>query len=230
MNWEEIFIALPKLLDGAVLTLELVVLACLAGFVISVPVAIMRSSQNWWLRNIPLVYTFFFRGTPLLVQLFLFYYGMGQFEAVRESIFWPLFREAYWCALLVFALNTGAYTAEIFRAAIQAVPQGEIEAGIATGMNKATLYRRVILPRGLRMALPSYGNEIILMLKSSALAYTITLMDLTGATRTIIARNYLAIEMYFAAGVIYLILTFLFIQVWTHFEKRMLRFQHMRSV
>ncbi|NVK17324.1 MAG: ABC transporter permease [Methylocystaceae bacterium] len=225
MNWEEIFIALPKLLDGALLTVELVLISCIVGFVIATPVALMRSSQNWWLRNIPLIYTYFFRGTPLLVQLFLFYYGLGQFEAVRESFLWPVLREAYWCALIVFALNTGAYTAEIFRGAIQAIPHGEIEAGVAIGMKKATLYRRVVLPRAIRMALPSYGNEIILMLKSSALAYTITLFDLTGVTRTIIARNYLAIEMYFTAGVIYLLLTFIFIQVWMRLEKHLLRFQ-----
>jgi len=159
------------------------------------------------------------------VQLFLFYYGAAQFDAVRESIFWPVLKEAYWCALIVFALNTGAYTAEIFRGAIQTVPPGEVEAGTAIGMNKATLYKRVVLPRAIRMALPAYGNEIILMLKGSALAYTITLLDLTGVTRTIIARNYLAIEMYFAAGVIYLVLTFIFIQVWMRIEKRLLSFQ-----
>lgn len=226
MNWEEIFVALPKLLDGALLTVELVVISCLVGFVIAVPIALMRSSQNWWVRNVPLVYTFFFRGTPLLVQLFLFYYGAAQFDAVRESFLWPVLREAYWCALIVFALNTGAYTAEIFRGAIRAVPEGEIEAGIAIGMKKPTLYRRVVLPRAIRMALPSYGNEIIFMLKGSALAYTITLFDLTGVTRTIIARNYLAIEMYFTAGVIYFLLTFIFIQTWMRVEKRLLRFQN----
>lgn len=226
MNWEEIWIALPKLLDGAFLTMELVLISCLVGFLIAVPIALMRSSTNWWIRNIPLVYTFFFRGTPLLVQLFLFYYGAAQFDVVRESFLWPVLREAYWCALIVFALNTGAYTAEIFRGAIQTVPHGEVEAGIAMGMSKPVLFRRIVLPRAFRIALPSYGNEIILMLKSSALAYTITLLDLTGVTRTIIARNYLAIEMYFTAGVIYLLLTFIFIQVWMRIEKRLTRFQN----
>lgn len=106
------------------------------------------------------------------------------------------------------------------------MPHGEVEAGIAIGMQKHTLYRRIVLPRAIRMALPAYGNEIILMLKSSALAYTITLFDLTGVTRTIIARNYLAVEMYFTAGVIYLLMTFIFIQVWMRVEKRLLRFQN----
>lgn len=225
MRWDDIFAALPAMLDGAWLTLELVIISCLLGFVIAVPIALMRSSQNFWIRNIPLIYTFFFRGTPLLVQLFLLYYGLAQFEAVRESFLWPLLREAYGCALLAFALNTGAYTAEIFRGAIHNVPHGEVEAGIAMGMSKATLYRRIVLPRAIGMALPSYGNEIILMIKGSALAYTITLLDLTGVTRTIIARNYLAVEMYFVAGLLYLLITFIFIQVWMRLEKRLLRFQ-----
>lgn len=225
MRWDDIFAALPAMVDGAWLTLELVIISCLLGFVIAVPIALMRSSQNFWVRNIPLIYTFFFRGTPLLVQLFLLYYGLAQFEAVRESFLWPLLREAYGCALLAFALNTGAYTAEIFRGAIHNVPHGEVEAGIAMGMSKATLYRRIVLPRAIGMALPSYGNEIILMIKGSALAYTITLLDLTGVTRTIIARNYLAVEMYFVAGLLYLLMTFIFIQVWMRLEKRLLRFQ-----
>lgn len=225
MRWDDIFAALPAMVDGAWLTLELVIISCLLGFVIAVPIALMRSSQNFWVRNIPLIYTFFFRGTPLLVQLFLLYYGLAQFEAVRESFLWPLLREAYGCALLAFALNTGAYTAEIFRGAIHNVPHGEVEAGIAMGMSKASLYRRIVLPRAIGMALPSYGNEIILMIKGSALAYTITLLDLTGVTRTIIARNYLAVEMYFVAGLLYLLMTFIFIQVWMRLEKRLLRFQ-----
>ena len=140
----------------------------------------MRVSANPVIRVLPLAYTFFFRGTPLLVQLFLFYYGLAQFEAVRESIFWPYLREAYWCALLVFALNTGAYTTEILRGAIQAVPRGEVEAAQAIGMSRALMLRRITLPIAYRIALPAYSNEIILMLKGSALASTITLLDLTG--------------------------------------------------
>jgi len=225
MNWMEIYAALPVLFEGAVLTLELVLISCLIGFGVAIPVAVMRASDHIWLRSLPLIYTFFFRGTPILVQLFLLYYGAAQFEAVRESFLWPVLREAYWCALIVFALNTGAYTAEIFRGAIKTMPLGEIEAGVAMGMTKTTLYRRIILPRAIRMALPSYGNEIILMIKGSALAYTITLLDLTGMTRTIIAKNYLAIEMYFLAGLIYLLMTFIFIQIWMRVEKHLLRFQ-----
>lgn len=224
-NWGVIFDSLPKLLEGTLLSLELVFISLLIGGVISIPLALMRVSQSPLLRSLPLAYTFFFRGTPLLVQLFLFYYGLAQFEAVRESIFWPFLREAYWCALTVFALNTGAYTTEILRGAIQAVPEGEIEAAEAIGMSRPLMFRRITLPLAYRIALPAYSNEIILMLKGSALASTITLLDLTGMARTIIARTYMPVEVFFAAGCIYLLLTFLFIQGYRLFERRLLRHQ-----
>lgn len=224
-NWEVIFESLPQLLSGSLLTLELVFVSLLIGGILSIPLAIMRTSSNPLIRGFPLAYTFFFRGTPLLVQLFLFYYGLAQFESVRESALWPLLREAYWCALIVFVLNTCAYTTEILRGAIQAVPRGEIEAAQAIGMSRFNLHRRIILPLAYRIGLPAYSNEIILMLKGSALASTITLLDLTGMARTIIARTYMPIEVFFAAGCIYLLLTFLFIQCYQLFERRLLRHQ-----
>ena len=224
-NWSVIFDSLPKLLEGTLLTLELVLLSLLVGAVLSIPLALMRVSGNPLIRGIPLAYTFFFRGTPLLVQLFLFYYGLAQFDSVRESMFWPVLREAYWCALIVFTLNTTAYTTEILRGAIQAVPSGELEAGMAVGMSRALMLRRITLPIAYRIALPAYSNEIILMLKGSALASTITLLDLTGMARTIIARTYMPIEIFFAAGCIYLLLTFIFVQAYRLFERRMLRHQ-----
>ncbi len=228
-SWEAIFANLPKLLEGALLTLELLLIAVIAGGLIAIPVAILRASSNPILRALPLAYTFFFRGTPLLVQLFLVYYGLAQFEAVRASFLWPYLREAYWCALLVFALNTGAYTAEILRGAIQAVPHGEVEAARSIGMSRATVYRRILLPRAYRIALPAYGNEIILMLKGSALASTITLLDLTGMARTVIARTYLPVEIFFAAGCIYLALTFVLVQGVRLLERRIMRFQQPRD-
>jgi len=221
--------SLPRLLQGTLLTLELVVLALVAGGLLSVPLALLRVSANPVLRALPLAYTFFFRGTPLLVQLFLFYYGLAQFEAVRESVFWPIVREAYWSALIVFTLNTGAYTTEILRGAIQAVPRGEVEAALALGMPRATLYRRIVLPRAYRIALPAYGNEIILMLKASALASTITLLDLTGMARTVIAKTYLPVEIFLVAGAIYLVLTFLLVNGFRLIERRVLRFQRPRT-
>lgn len=208
MNWSTISEMLPKLAEGAVLTLELLALSGLIGLCIAVPMAIARVSRSPWLNVPPRLYIFFFRGTPLLVQLFLVYYGLSQFEAVRNSAFWPVLREAYWCAVITFSLHTGAYITEILRGAIQAVPPGEIEAGRALGLSPAQVYRSVILPRAVRIAIPAYGNEVILMLKASALASTITLLDLTGAARTVYAKNYLPIETFLTAGAFYLIITY----------------------
>ena len=229
LEWGVMLESLPRLLQGTLLTLELVALALVAGGLLSVPLALLRVSANPVLRALPLAYTFFFRGTPLLVQLFLFYYGLAQFEAVRESVFWPIVREAYWSALIVFTLNTGAYTTEILRGAIQAVPHGEVEAARAMGMSGPTLYRRIVLPRAYRIALPAYGNEIILMLKASALASTITLLDLTGMARTVIAKTYLPVEIFLVAGAIYLVLTFLLVNGFRLLERRVLRFQQPRT-
>lgn len=229
LEWGVMLESLPRLLQGTLLTLELVALALVAGGLLSVPLALLRVSANPVLRALPLAYTFFFRGTPLLVQLFLFYYGLAQFEAVRESMFWPIVREAYWSALIVFTLNTGAYTTEILRGAIQAVPHGEVEAARAMGMSGGTLYRRIVLPRAYRIALPAYGNEIILMLKASALASTITLLDLTGMARTVIAKTYLPVEIFLVAGAIYLALTFLLVNGFRLLERRVLRFQQPRT-
>lgn len=223
MNLDVIVANLPKLAQGAALTLELVALSLLAGAAIALPLALMRVSERGWLRVPAYAYIFVFRGTPLLVQIFLVYYGLGQFESVRASALWPILREPYWCAIIAFALNTGAYTAEILRGAIQAVPVGEVEAAKAFGMSRALSLRRIILPRAVRIALPAYGNEVILMLKGSALASTITLLDLTGMARTIIARTYMPVEIFLAAGLIYLAITFVFVQLFRLLERRLSR-------
>ncbi len=221
MNLDVITANLPKLLQGAALTLELVALSLLAGALLALPLALMRVSERRWLRLPAYAYIFVFRGTPLLVQIFLVYYGLGQFAGVRASALWPILREPYWCAIIAFALNTAAYTAEILRGAIQAVPVGEVEAAKAFGMSRALSLRRIILPRALRIALPAYGNEVILMLKGSALASTITLLDLTGMARTIIARTYMPVEIFLAAGLIYLAITFVFVQLFRLLERRL---------
>ena len=208
MNWEAITDMLPLLAKGAGLTLQLLFLSGFLGLCLAVPVAIARLSKTWWVSILPRTYVFLFRGTPLLVQLFLVYYGLGQFEAVRESIFWIVLKEAYWCAVITFTLHTGAYISEILRGAIQTVPPGEVEAARAVGMNHRQIYTRILLPRAFRIALPAYGNEIILMLKASALASTITLLDITGMARTVYAKNYLPVESFLTAGAFYLILTY----------------------
>ncbi len=224
MNLEVIVQNLPRLLEGALLTVELLALAVVIGGLLALPIGLARVAEPMWLRMPAWGYVFFFRGTPLLVQIFLIYYGLGQFETVRESVLWPFLREPYWCAIIAFALNTAGYVAEILRGAIQAVPANEIEAAKAFGMGTALRYRRIILPRAVRIALPAYGNEIILLLKASALASTITLLDLTGMARTVIARTYLPVEFFLTAGVIYLILTFLITRAFRFLERRANRY------
>ncbi|WP_431078289.1 ABC transporter permease [Pseudomonas siliginis] len=212
MNWEVIIKWLPKLAQGATLTLELVAIAVIAGLLLAIPLGIARSSKLWYVRSLPYSYIFFFRGTPLLVQLFLVYYGLAQFDAVRESSLWPYLRDPFWCATVTMTLHTAAYIAEILRGAIQAIPPGEIEAARALGMSRPKAMFYIILPRAARIGLPAYSNEVILMLKASALASTVTLLELTGMARTIIARTYLPVEIFFAAGVFYLVMAYVLVR------------------
>jgi polar amino acid transport system permease protein len=221
MNWELIIKWLPRIAEGAWLTLELVGIAVIAGLILAIPLGIARSSRHWWLRAVPYAYIFFFRGTPLLVQLFLVYYGLAQFEAVREGPLWPFLRDAYWCAIVTLTLHTAAYIAEILRGAIQAIPPGEIEAARALGMSRWQALLYIILPRAARIGLPAYSNEVILMLKASALASTITLLELTGMSRTIIARTYQPVEIFFAAGVFYLLAAYVLVQGFRLLERRL---------
>jgi putative lysine/arginine/ornithine/histidine/octopine transport system permease protein len=214
----------PRLLEGAWVSIQLVMISIVLGGIFALPIALARISPVAWIRAVPFAYIFFFRGTPLLVQIFLVYYGASQFDAVRESVLWPILREPFWCAIIAFTLNTSAYTAEIFRGAIQAIPQGEVEACKVIGMTKVQMYRRILLPRAFGIVLPAYGNEIILMLKGSALASTITILDLTGMARTIIARTYTPMEIFLAAGAIYLLISIVIIAIFRQIEQRQNRY------
>ncbi|MND55251.1 Octopine transport system permease protein OccM [compost metagenome] len=194
MNWEVIIKWLPKLVQGATLTLELLAIAVIVGLILAIPLGIARSSRHWYVRALPFGYIFFFRGTPLLVQLFLVYYGLAQFDAVKNSAFWPYLSDPFWCTVLTMTLHTAAYIAEILRGALQAIPRGEIEAARALGMSRTKAMIFIMLPRAARIGLPAYSNEVILMLKASALASTVTLLDIIGMARTVIARTYMPIE------------------------------------
>ena len=212
MTWEIFIKWLPSFLDGAWLTLQLVGISVIAGLILALPLGIARSSRHFPVRALPYAYIFFFRGTPLLVQLFLVYYGLAQFELVRQSALWPYLRDPYWCAILTMTLHTAAYIAEIIRGAIQNVPPDEVEAARALGMSRSRTLWHIILPRATRIGLPAYSNEVILMLKASALASTITLLELTGMARKIAARTYLHEEMFLTAGLIYLVIAFILMQ------------------
>ena len=219
MNWEVIIKWLPRLMQGATLTLELVAIAVLAGLILALPLGIARTSKKWYISGLPYAYIFFFRGTPLLVQLFLVYYGLAQFDAVRESSLWPYLRSPFWCAAVTMTLHTAAYIAEILRGALQAIPKGEIEAARALGMSHSKALVHIMLPRAARIGLPAYSNEVILMLKASSLASTVTLLELTGMARTIIARTYLPVEIFFAAGMFYLAMSFVLVQAFKLLER-----------
>ena len=219
MTWEIFIKWLPSFIDGAWLTLQLVGVSVITGLILAVPLGIARSSRHLAVRALPYGYIFFFRGTPLLVQLFLVYYGMAQFDIVRQSALWPYLRDPYWCAIITMTLHTAAYIAEILRGAIQAVPPGEIEAARALGMSRAQAMLYIILPRAARIGLPAYSNEVILMLKASALASTVTLLELTGMARTIIARTYLPVEIFFAAGLFYLAIAFVLVRAFRLLER-----------
>ena len=221
MNWEVIIKWLPRLAQGATLTLELVAIAVVAGLILAIPLGIARSSRHWYVRAVPFSYIFFFRGTPLLVQLFLVYYGLAQFDAVRSSSLWPYLRDPFWCTVLTMTLHTAAYIAEILRGALQSIPKGEIEAARALGMSRGQALLRIILPRATRIGLPAYSNEVILMLKASALASTITLLELTGMSRTIIARTYQPVEIFLMAGVFYLLSAYVLVRLFRLLEKRL---------
>ena len=180
-----------------------------------------RVARTRWYVALPArVYIYVFRGTPLLIQMYIIYYGLAQFEVVRESLLWLVLREAYWCALLSFALNTAGYTGEILRGAIANTPYGEIEAARSVGMSRRQIHSRIVLPSAFRRALPAYGNEVIFMLHGSALAGVITLVDLFGAARIVNSRHFVPFESFIAAGAFYLCLTFVIAWGFKRWERR----------
>ena len=209
------------LLSGVPLLLQLSFFSIAAGALFAVLLALMRLSGNPVLDYAARSYVFVFRGTPLLVQIFLIYYGLGQFPEIRQSFLWPFLREPYWCALLALTLNTAAYSSEIIRGGILSVPFGQIEAARACGMSRGLIFRRIIVRQGLIVALPAYGNEIILMTRSTALASTITLMEVTGIASKIISETFRAVEVFICAGAIYLILNFAISRAIALLERRL---------
>lgn len=220
MDFSLIIESFPVYLDGLWTTVWLVALALVIGLCVSIPLAIARNSTNYALSLPSWAFIYFFRGTPLLVQLYLIYYGMDQFFPVKDT----LWEHAWFCALVAFVLNTSAYTAEIIRGAINGLPKGEVEAAKAYGMSKFMTYRRIILPSALRRALPAYSNEVIFMLHGSAVAGIITIIDLTGAARLVNSRYYAPFESFLTAGLFYMALTFIILWCFKIAEKRFLAY------
>lgn len=220
MDFSVILQSLPLYFSGLWTTVWLVGLSLVIGLVVAIPLAIARNNSLWVIWLPAWCYIYFFRGTPLLVQLYLIYYGMDQFFPVKDT-WWE---HAWFCALVAFILNTSAYTAEIIRGAINGLSKGEIEAAKAYGMSPWLTYRRIVLPSALRRALPAYSNEVIFMLHGSAVAGIVTILDLTGTARLVSSRYYAPFEAFLVAGLFYLLLTFLILWCFKLAEKRFLAY------
>ena len=211
---------LPRLLKAAKLTIELTLLSLFFGIFVGVFFAVLRTSNSKVLYFISYYYSYIFRGTPLLVQIFIIYFGLAQVEWIRESFLWVFLKEPYSCAILAFTLNTGAYSSEIFRSAFETINKGIVEAAKGLGLNKINIFFKIKLPIAIRQSLPAYGNDMILMLKGTSLASTVTLLDLTGVAKHIISTTFRPVEVFIIAGSIYLLMTFIIHNLIKFLEKK----------
>lgn len=213
---------------GFVTTIQLVFLSLVIGLLIAVPLAILRTSRNMYISTPVWFYTYIFRGTPLLIQLYIIYYGFAFIDGIQDTFWWDILKEPFYPALIAFTLNTAAYTTEIIRGAIEHTPRGEIEAAKAYGMSYWLRMRRIILPSAFRRALPAYSNEVIFMLHASSIASVVTIVDLTGAARDIYARYYAPFDAFLFVAAIYLCITFLLIFCFRKLENNLLA--HLRPL
>ena len=207
MDLELMINSFPKLLSAAAITLKLLSVSLIIGLFIGLFFAILRINKNIFISKFAYGYSYIFRGTPLLVQIFIIYFGLGQIEYLRSTVLWVILKEPYWCAIIAFALNTGAYTSEILRSAFQTIKPGIIEAGKSLGISNKVIFFKIQIPIAIRQSLPAYGNEIILMMKGTSLASTVTIMDLTGVAKYIISTTFKPIEVFIVAGGICLLYT-----------------------
>ena len=220
MDFELMINSFPKLLNAAVITLKLLSVSLIIGLFIGLFFAILRLNKNIFINKFAYGYSYIFRGTPLLVQIFIIYFGLGQIEYLRSTVLWVILKEPYWCAIIAFALNTGAYTSEILRSAFQTIKPGILEAGKSLGISNRIIFYKIQIPIAIRQSLPAYGNEIILMMKGTSLASTVTLMDLTGVAKYIISTTFKPIEVFIVAGSIYLFMTYIFSSLIKFLEKK----------
>jgi len=212
------------MLMGLGLTLQLLFISAILGTLLAVVLLLMRISGKWFLQWPALVYIYIFRGTPILVQIFIIYHGLPQFEFIRTSIFWVILREPYGCAILALSLNTGAYVSEILRGGILGVNRGLFEAASALGLSVRQRFIYITTPLAVRLAIPAYSNDIVSLMKATALASTITLLDMTGIARTIVAETFAPYEVFISLAVIYMILTLIIQKSFGRFERYMSRY------
>ncbi len=220
MDIELMISSFPKLLNATLITLKLLSVSLILGLFIGLGFAILRMNNNKLINKFAYGYSYIFRGTPLLVQIFVIYFGLGQIEYLRTTFLWVVLKEPYWCAIIAFSLNTGAYTSEILRSAFQTIKPGYLEAGRSLGIPSKIIFTKIQIPIAIKQSLPAYGNEIILMLKGTSLASTVTLMDLTGVAKYIISTTFKPIEVFIVAGGIYLFMTFIIHNVIKYLEKK----------
>ena len=220
MDFDLMITSFPKLLGATVVTLKLLSASLFFGLFLGLFFAILRLNKNIFINKFAYGYSYIFRGTPLLVQIFIIYFGLGQSEYLRTTFLWVILKEPYWCAIIAFTLNTGAYTSEILRSAFQTIKPGIIEAGKSLGISNKIIFYKIQIPIAIRQSLPAYGNEIILMMKGTSLASTVTLMDLTGVAKYIISTTFKPIEVFIVAGGIYLFMTFIIHNVIKYLEKK----------
>ena len=209
---------------GIGVTLKLLAVSAVLGLLLAILLLLMRISGKWYLDWPAQVYIYVFRGTPILVQIFIVYYGFPQFEFIRDSIFWPILREPTGCAIAALSLNTGAYVSEILRGGVLAVGKGLLEAGSALGMSARHKFIYITTPIAVRIALPAYSNDVISLMKSTALASTITIADMTGIARTIVAETYAPYEIFISMAVIYMAFTWVLQKSFGRIEKRLGRY------
>ena len=220
MDIELMINSFPKLLNATLITLKLLSVSLILGLFIGLGFAILRMNNNRLINKFAYGYSYIFRGTPLLVQIFIIYFGLGQIEYLRTTFLWVVLKEPYWCAIIAFSLNTGAYTSEILRSAFQTIKPGYLEAGRSLGIPSKIIFTKIQIPIAIKQSLPAYGNEIILMLKGTSLASTVTLMDLTGVAKYIISTTFKPVEVFIVAGGIYLFMTFIIHNVIKYLEKK----------
>jgi polar amino acid transport system permease protein len=224
MNWTWFVEYLPLLGKGLWLTIQLLVLSMVFGLILAVPVGLVQVTGPRWLGAIAKAYCTVMRGTPLLVQLWLLYFGLGSvfaaYPEIRQSAFWPILREGYFYAVLAFTLNEAGYGGEIMRGGFLSVPKGELEAARAFGMSPWQVLHRVWLPRAFRNVLPTLAGETVLMLKATPLAATVTVLDIFGVILRVRQNTYLTYEPLFTAAVLYIGLTFLITYAFGHLEKQ----------
>ncbi|MGJ4857303.1 ABC transporter permease [Labrys sp. La1] len=223
MSLEMLLRAIPVVLTGLKLTLLITLAAFAVGQFVALPVALGRASKFRLLRGTTWLYTFLLRGSPLLVQLFILYYGLAQFPAVRNSVLWPVLRDPVYCAILAIGINSSAYVAEVIAGGIRKIPAGQFEACVSLGLSRRRTFIDVVLPQAYRAIFPSIGNELILVLKASSLASAVTVMEMTGAARAFTAKTYAPFEVFIVAGLVYLLVGFAFSLIFRAGESALFR-------